>query len=287
MKIDKPASARPSHAQFLSSLACLQSGFCSACSVHNSLVFFLCFLFSAPAFSQQTIVLNTAFGSPVSNESQTGFGDVVLAEAFKRIGYKLETQRLPAERALINANQGVDDGDLMRVAGLQKKYTNLIQVPEKVMTVDMVLFSKNKPSFVVDGWESVASHSLAMITGWKIMEENFGKLGNRIEIIKTDNAMQLFTLLAKDRVDFIAYSNWSGLGYLKKHNITNITLLDPPLAQPGFYIYLHKKHKKIVPELAATIREMKTDGTLKAMFDRILKPYLLPLQRKRYEALEN
>ncbi len=264
--------------------ACLSSS-----RLVQATLIFLCLLVTAsPAFSQpptHTIVLNTAVGSPISNNEQTGFGDVVLSEAFRRIGYKLETLRLPAERALINANMGIDDGDLLRVAGLQKKYTNLIQVPEKIMTIDMVLFSKNQPSFVVTGWESVASHSLGIITGWKIMEKNFAKLGNRVEIIKTDNAEQLFTLLAKDRVDFIAYSNWSGLGYLKEHNITDVTLLDPPLASPGVYTYLHKKHKHLVPQLAAAIKEMKNDGTLQAMFDRLLKPYLPAPQKNQYEIL--
>ncbi len=240
----------------------------------KSLFVFLFIFFSQSIFSQETIVLNTAFGSPVSNESQTGFADLVVAEAFKRIDYKLETVRLPAERALINANRGIDDGDLARVAGLQKKYTNLIQVPESVMTIDMVLFSKNMPSFEVTGWDSVVSHSLAVISGWKIMEKNFGKLGDKVEIIKTDNAEQSFTLLAKDRVDFIAYSNWSGLGYLKAHNITDVKLLQPPLARPKFYVYLHKKHKKLVPLLAAAIRQMKKDGFITRIYNKILKPLL-------------
>jgi len=237
-------------------------------------VFIILILSIHQTLAQQTIVLNTAFGSPVSNESQTGFADQVVAEAFKRIGYQLETVRLPAERALINANRGIDDGDLVRVAGLQKKYTNLIQVPESIMVIDMVLFSKNMPDFNVKSWESVASHSLAIISGWKIMEKNFAKLGDKVEIIKTDDAEQSFTLLVKDRVDFIAYSNWSGLGYLKTHNINNVKLLSPPLAKPEFYIYLHKKHKKIIPKLATAIKQMKTDGTIEKMFNEILKPLM-------------
>lgn len=256
-----------------------ETGFAVADVLRNRVLFLFCLLFSVPVFSQ-TIVLNTAFGPPVSNDQQTGFADVVLAEAFKRMGYQLKTLRLPAERALINANLGIDDGDLLRVAGLQKKYRNLIQVPEEIMTIDMVLFTKREPEFVVNGWESMASHSLGIITGWKIMEKNFAKLGSRVEIIKADNAEQLFTLLNKDRVDFIAYSNWSGLGYLKEHNITGVTLLDPPLARPGFYTYLHKKHKHLVPELVAAIQSMKADGTFQSIFDRLLKPYLSPpLQR--------
>ncbi len=155
---------------------------------------------------------------------------------------------------MINANRGIDDGELARIGGLQKKYPNLIQVPETFLTVDMVLYSKNYPDFIVDGWDSVASHSLAIISGWKIMEKNFAKLG--------------------DRVDFIAYSNWSGLGYIKTHNIKNIKLLEPPLARPEFYVYLHKKHEAIVPQLAEAIKTMKTDGTLQTLFDRLLKPYL-------------
>ena len=231
-------------------------------------------LLSPPAFPQEKLILNTAFATPISNAAQTGFADVVLAEAFRRIGYQLETVRLPAERALINANRGIDDGELARVSGLQKKYPNLIQVPESYLTVDMVLYTKNHPAFMVEGWQSMASHSLAIISGWKIMEKNFAKLGSSVEIIKTDDADQSFALLENDRVDFVAYANWSGLGYIKTHNITNITLLRPPLASPKFYVYLHKKHKKIVPRLAEAIRQMKTDGTLQDMFDRILKPYL-------------
>ncbi len=240
----------------------------------KSLLAFVFIFFSTPVFSQPTLILNTAFGPPVSNEAQTGFGDQVMAEAFKRIGYKVEIVRLPAERALINANRGLDDGDLARIGGLQKKYPNLIQVPETFLTVDMVLYSKNYPEFTVTGWDSVASHSLAIISGWKIMEKNFAQLGDRVEIIKTDTPEQSFSLLENDRVDFIAYSNWSGLGYIKKHNIKNITLLEPPLARPEFYVYLHKKHEKIVPELARAIKAMKTDGTLQTLFDRLLKPYL-------------
>ncbi len=230
--------------------------------------------FSHNALAQQKIVLNTGFTPPISNDSQTGFMDQLVAEAFKRIGYQLETVRLPAERALINANRGIDDGDLLRVAGLQKKYPNLIQVPEAVVTIDMVLFSKSHPSFVVDGWKSMSSQSLAIISGWKIMEKQFSKYADKVEIIKTDNAEQSFSLLDKGRADFMAYANWPGLVYLKAHGITDIKMLSPPLASPKFYIYLHKKHKKIVPKLALAIREMKRDGSINDLYNKILKPLL-------------
>jgi len=70
-------------------------------------------------------------------------------------------------------------------------------------------------------------------------------------MIKTDNAEQSFILLEKDRVDFVACSNCSGLNYLKAHNITDVEVLSSPLVSPYFYVYLHKNHKKIISEFVA------------------------------------
>jgi polar amino acid transport system substrate-binding protein len=95
-----------------------------------------------------------------------------------------------------------------------------------------------------------------------------------VEIIKTDNAQQSFTLLEKNRVEFIAFSNWTGLGYLKTNAITDIQLLSPPLASPDFYVYLHKKHKQIVPRLSSAIKQMKADGSIFEIYEKTLKPLL-------------
>ncbi len=221
--------------------------------------------------AQQTIVMNTAFSNPISNDTQTGFGDKVLGEAFKHIGYKLETVRLPAERALINANKGIDDGDLLRIGGLQKKYPNLIQVPEKIMDMDVMLFTKNQLGFKVKGWKSITSQSVSIITGWKVFEINLGK---NVHIIKTDNVDQMFTMLTKNRADFAGYERWSGLKFIKNANISNIKLIEPPLVSTPLYTYLHKKHKKLVPKLAAEIRQMKKDGSIKKIFNELLKPLM-------------
>lgn len=187
-------------------------------SIKIFLFFLLLIIVNKSVYSQPTLVLNTTSRPPISNLTQTGFADLIVGEALKRVGYGLEVVHMPAERALLNANMGLDDGGLLRVDGLQKKYHNLIQVPEPLLIINMVLFSKNYPTFKVDGWNSIESHSLAIISGWKIMEKNFGQYNNTIDIIKTDGLKQSLELLSKDRIDFSAYSKWAGLHYLKKVN---------------------------------------------------------------------
>ena len=224
-----------------------------------------------PAFSQETLVINTGFSSPISKVDQTGFGDQVLAEALRRIGYKLETVQLPAERALINANLGLDDGDLLRIDGLEKKYPNLIKVPEKIMDMDVMLFTKNMCDFKVNGWKSVTTESVAIITGWKVFEKNLAKT---VDIINTDNVTQMFTMLTKDRADFLGYERWASLGYIKDNNVKSVIALEPPLVSVALYTYLHKKHEKLVPQLAEAIKSMKKDGTIKKFYAKSLAPLM-------------
>jgi len=218
--------------------------------------------------AKEILVLNTAFTSPLSTEAQTGFADVVVGEALRRIGYGMESVQLPAERALINANAGIDDGDLLRVDGLQKTYPNLIQVPEKIIDLEFVVYTKNR-EFPVRGWASLKPYSVGIITGWKILEKNITETA---ELTKVKNADQLFTLLLKDRVDAVVYSRWVGLDNIKQHRIHGLKLLEPPLARRGIYVYLHKKHRLVVPKLAAALRAMKADGSYQRAYQRILAP---------------
>ena len=240
-------------------------------SIANIFIVLFVSLISQPSFSQETIIINSGFSSPISTNTQTGFGDLVLKEAYRRIGHKVETVRMPAERALINANLGIDDGDLLRIDGLEKKYPNLIKVPEKIMDMDVMLFTKNLRSFKVNGWSSVENHSVSIITGWKVFEKN---LGEGVKVIKTDNVSQMFTLLLKDRADFVGYERWAGLGHISDNNLDNLTILEPPLVSVPLYTYLHKKHKELVPKLSSAIKNMKRDGTIKALFDERLKPLM-------------
>ncbi len=218
--------------------------------------------------AEKVLILDSSVIEPLSNNRQTGFVDSILRKALNRIGYNLKSVKLPAERALINANTGIDDGDLLRIAGLQKIYPNLIQVPEKVMDMEFVIFTRHA-SFPVSGWKSLKPWSVAIITGWKILEQNITETA---ALTKVKNADLLFKLLLKNRTDIIIYSRWLGLAYIKRHHLKNIRMLEPPLDKRSMYVYLNKKHQHLIPKLAASLRKMKQDGSYQRIFDNILSP---------------
>lgn len=229
----------------------------------------LSFIFVPPANTQQTIVLNTANAPPNATEDFTGIGDRVLTEAFRRLGMQLKIVRLPSERALQNANDGIDDGNFARVAGLIKIYPNLIQVPESIVQFEFIAFSK-KHKFQTIGWESVRPYNVGIITGWKILEKNI--TGTKT-LTKTKNSSMLFNLLLADRVDIIVYDKKQGQLVLQElHALKDVHLLEPPFAVTQGYPYLHKKHENLVQPLADTLKNMKTDGTYQKIVTEVLAP---------------
>lgn len=218
----------------------------------------LSFLLSSPSVGTEvpTLVLNDANSAPFTNDTGTGLVDVVAREAFRRAGLQLKLIRLPAERALLNANAGIDDGEVSRIAGMEKAYPNLIPVPEKLVDHHFVAFTRNaKLKYAT--WDNIAPFSIGYIRGYKIIESN---LRPEVKTTTANDAEQLLTMLDKGRVDIAIYRRWEGIALAKKMGIENIHIIEPSLAEKEIFIYLHKRHADKVPRIAAALREIKAEG---------------------------
>jgi polar amino acid transport system substrate-binding protein len=152
------------------------------------------------------IVLNTANDCPNATQSFDGIADRIVKEAFDRLKIKIKRIRLPSERAISNANQGIDDGNYSRIRGLEKTYLNLLMVPVAITNFEFVAFSQNK-TISVKSWDSLQAYNVAIIRGWKILETNISKYKSRI-LVKDEQ--QLFKMLDNGRVDIIVYDKAQG-----------------------------------------------------------------------------
>lgn len=227
------------------------------------------FLTNNTLIQAKEITLNTTGNPPLNTPQVSGFMDLVAKEAFQRIGYSLKTVKLPAERGLKNANTGLVDGEMSRIKGLDKIYTNLIRVPEKIMDWEFVAFS-NETLKLGTGWLGLSRFSVSFINGWKILENN---VPNDTEVTKVKNLQQLFTILNRKRTDLILYERWGGLLYASKNlPHKSIKLHYPPLAKREMFIYLHKKHLKLISKLKKSLSNMKQDGSYNTLVQKILMP---------------
>ncbi len=219
---------------------------------------------SSPAFSAEmpVLVLNNTNEPPYTTPDGNGFLDLVVREAFRRAGVQLRLVRLPAERALINVDAGLEDGDLTRIVGLEQNYPNLVRVPEKLIDWEFAAFSQN--SALPARWNVLRAVPVGHIRGWKIYEK---QLEGAPHVISSDDAAQMFRLLQLGRIDAALYERWMGMSLVRRQAIQNVHLLDPNLARREMYIYLNKRHAALVPRIAEALRAIKAEG----LYDRLYK----------------
>ncbi|OZA30958.1 MAG: hypothetical protein B7X93_01290 [Hydrogenophilales bacterium 17-61-9] len=214
------------------------------------------------------LVLNDVNAPPFTTHDNQGFLDAVAGEAFRRAGVTLRLVKLPAERGLINANAGIDDGDLTRIAGLDAQYPNLVRVPEKLLDYEFTAFSKN--AVLPATWDVLRARPIGHIRGWKIYEH---QLAGAPLVVSSDDASQMFRQIQLNRIEVALYERWLGLSLLKQEGIKGVYPLEPSFAKREMFIYLNKRHAALVPKLVEALRAIKAEG----LYDRLYREKVLSL----------
>lgn len=225
------------------------------------LVFLLLF-FALPSSSlaQMTLRFTTADNQ---NSNRSKAMNTVLIECFNRMGLGLKIIHMPSKRSLINANIGIEDGNFVRTEGISATYPNLIKVPEKISVNRIMAFSKNT-GIKIDGWQSLLKYQVAYINGWRNCERELQQAKSKISV---KNEALLFTLIEKNRVEVGIFGQSPGVEVLKQLGYSEIQALEPPIVVSSLFLYIHKKHAKLIPEIVKTLKGMKEDGTYKNVLD--------------------
>jgi len=213
------------------------------------------------------LVVNAGALPPLSLKDNNGFLDQLMIEAFKRIGKSIKILHKPSKRSLKDTNEGRGDAEYIRVAGLSKIYPNLIQVPVNVIDLGYVAFSK-RDDIKIENWNSLTQYHVGILRGWKILEKNIKKTDKRYSF---NEPKHMFKLLENNRLDLVVYGRYLGNVIIKEMGYDNLSVLSPPLAVKPHYLYLHKRHKKLVSKLVKSIKSIKKDGT----YQKLKNKYLL------------
>lgn len=195
-----------------------------------------------------------------------GFLNEIAREAFGRLGIQIEMHIVPVERALINVNAGLDDVDMLHIAGQEQHYPNIIRVPESVLDNEFVAYAR-RPDIRIRRWEDLKPYAVGYPANWRAFEDHVPAVK---EVTRTSSPTGLLPLMDKGRIDVILLSRRLGvvMHYESRHGLI---LQEPPLLVQPSYIYLNKKHAALAPQLAQALRRMKADGTFGRIYDATLR----------------
>lgn len=216
------------------------------------LLIIICLLFGTTLSGANDVIELSSLYDPVSEVSEK-----ILTEAYSRLDVTIKIRRFPAQRALVQSNNGNTGGEVNRVQGIDKEYVNLIVVPTPVNYFEGVVFSKNL-TFPVNGWNSLKPYRIVIRIGSKFAEK--GTKGMTLHRVPTYS--QAFRLLNQDRADICIASRLTGLLQIKELNLTGIKAIDPPLVRTNLFHYVHKKNKDIIPKINSSLIEMHEEGLI-------------------------
>ena len=236
----------------------------ASCAIKIHLTALLSLLvITSPVCAQEPLVLSKP-DDPIAEVSSK-----VLREAYQRIGIQIQMKTLPAERGLVQSNQGMIDGEVNRIQGIESTYSNLIMVPVAINTFEGVVFTK-KVTFPVTGWDSLRPYNIGVRIGTKFAEQ--GTEGMNVESVTTNE--QLLLKLYAGRNDVIVTSRIEGLGQIKRLQLKGVKVIEPPLVTEKLYHYLHKKHAAMIPGIAKVLREMAAEGRIQAIQEQAIAELL-------------
>jgi polar amino acid transport system substrate-binding protein len=215
--------------------------------------------------AQEKIILTRVRGS-----SDTHAGAAVVKEAYRRLGMDIKVYPLQGKVALEASNSGKVDGEVQRIDGIDRKFTNLVQVPIPVNYLQGAAFSKDY-HFPIKGWFSLQPYRIGIVRGIIFAEQ--GTQGMDVKI--AENYAALVALLEKGEVDLAVMPRINGQVAIKKHNSKDIKELQGVLETLFLYHYLHKKNERLVPQLEKILKRMLLDGTTrkirKSVYDGLLR----------------
>ncbi|MBL8968523.1 MAG: transporter substrate-binding domain-containing protein [Spirochaetaceae bacterium] len=223
-----------------------------------------CLALALPAVAER-FVFSSLEVFPRSAPDGSGFEDRILAEAMRRLGHDFELVRIPSERALVSLDQGLIDGEYVRIAGLGTTYPSIVMVAEPIAKMEFVAITLS-PSLPIDSWKDLEGLRLGVIRGWKIVED---KTRGFPKLQPMRDEAGLFDMLAYGRVDAIVYERLEGTRQLSKPGAPAGMRMGKTLEFRDMYLYLSGRRASLAAPLAAELRELRSEGFIDKVTDEV------------------
>ena len=194
-------------------------------------------------------------GYPEEKNAFHGAAAEILREAYSKLGINVKFRTFPSARSLQLSNDGVIDGELVRIAGIHGQYPNLIRVPISHVQAEQMAFSRN-PDTPIHGWISLKKWRLVFHRGYVVAFDNTH--GMNVQLVNND--IQAFKMVEYGRADIAIANRFTGLKILQELGVNDIQMLTPPVEVNPLYHYLNKKHENLVPKITTVLQKMRASG---------------------------
>jgi ABC-type amino acid transport substrate-binding protein len=185
-------------------------------------------------------------------------GPQVIAEAFRRAGLGVRFRRVPLQRAIEEANDGVTDGALNRVAEVATSFPNLVVVPT-VTERSYVCVYADSQSILAKTREDIARMNIAYIRGVLLIRNTT----QGMRVIEAQDETALDSMLADGQVDAVLRNCVDAELEQLQHRHPSTFIRWPHVwATAALHLVLNKRNAALVPRIDAALARMSHDGLI-------------------------
>jgi len=212
-----------------------------------------------PLQEKQTIVFTTVYPPSAAFFPKLS---AIYKEAFGRMGYGFKLISQPGERAMIDANQGIVDGEAARIMTIStERYANLIRVPHPILTVQDGAYAIDG-SIKIEGWESLMGkpYRVGLLKGIKSIEQKLPLYVDKKHIVTLSGVEQGIKMLKAKRIDVFIISTQVEDSAFMKSGVYKEVKCGGIVETKVLYPWLHKRHKQLLQPLADILSTMESEG---------------------------
>jgi polar amino acid transport system substrate-binding protein len=224
---------------------------------------FVVLVWAAPSRAEQdTLVISTIENSPL-----TEIVEIIMTQAYDRLGIPIEIYPTSGNRSLVVSSSGKVDGELVRIGAVKEHYPTLVQVPVPNMELKGVVYVRaaEKDQIVTGNLAKLRVGYLEGIVQAEQFTQGFENLW------AGQSEIELFRLLAAGRLEAVVSDQIDGALAIAELGLTNVVPLGRPFQVEPMFHYLHEKHAALAPQLAAVLADMRGSGELEKIVETALE----------------
>jgi len=190
---------------------------------------------------------------------QSGLSPAVrtlLRRALASLGHEVQFEPLPLRRSLAMTEQGLLDGETMRIRAVAEEHPTLLLVPVPLATMEVRGYVRRGEAMPTD-LNSLAAWRVGYPRGVIALEKLLADAPRRVDATTRQDLLRLLRL---GTIDLALFASTAGEPDIDTDQTEGLVKLPAALHSTPLYALLNGSHRALLPQLTKALQQMEASG---------------------------
>lgn len=180
----------------------------------------------------------------------------LLRQALTSLGLDVRFEPLPLRRSLFMTEQGLLDGETMRIRAVADEHPALLLVPVPLVAMEVRGYVRRGDTAPTD-LSSLAAWRVGYPRGVIALEKLLADVPRRVE---ATTRQDLLRLLRIGTIDLALFASTAGEPDIDADQTEGLVRLPAALHSTPLFALLHARHRALLPQLTKVLQQMEASG---------------------------